>query len=95
MGVERSVRRDKSVPSVSARTCTSVVACKCDVCSHSVQVGICQHHSVLCEHHSVLCEWAQCTYVVLYGAQYIHTYIHTLLMSTYTLLSGLLGAIAQ
>ena len=54
----------------------SVVACKCDVCSDSVQVGICQHHSVLCEHHSVLCEWAQCTYVALYGAQYIHTYIH-------------------
>lgn len=31
MGVERSMRGEKSVPSVSARTCTSVVACKCDV----------------------------------------------------------------
>ncbi len=49
MGAERSVLGEKSAPSVSARTCTSVVACKCDVCSHCVQAGIYEHHSVLCE----------------------------------------------
>ena len=61
MGAERSVLGEKSAPSVSARTCASVVACKCDVCSHCVQAGIYQHHSFFCEHHSVLCEETRCT----------------------------------